>query len=751
MEKGPLLWPKGAFMKRVVKWLAGIALVCVVVVVGLMLLLPMVLDPNDYKGKITVLIHDKSGYQVDIPGDIKLQVTPGLDILFSLGQVRVLSGPDFPDTILLDSEEASVELSLWPLLREKRLDIQGLSLHGVYCNLIRDTAGKGNWEVPAAAVSSSDSPSPAGEQSGAPQEQETKKKGSAPSLDLGSLSLSRITVRYEDQQTGKLFELKDFSVQTGRVADGQPFHLQSGFILASSGSGNSVLTVQSTLETDMTFSLAVKTLQLDNLSLLSKISVTGLQETTVQLTSNASLDLQQKKAKIDHLTIGSGDFSLSVKTEISDFAGPVFQGSLQIPEFSLRKFLEQNNLGQPAWKDDSALQQLALSLQFQGDGKTITVSDIQALLDGANVQGNFTLVDPSHPVYDLKMQLDRLDLDRYAILPSKSATPADSPGKEEKTAPAPAPEVSAQNATSLQPLFPVELLKGLNFHLDLAADSMKSSGVELSQVQLKAQGKDGLLELKPFRAELYSGTISAESILDVRGDTPRMQVKKDLDHVHIGPLLRDMTGKEEISGVAILSVQLDTTGNSKEAILRHANGKMNLALQEGEIKKLQILKVIRQAKALYNQEQVIQSSADEPTAFAHISATGVIREGVFYNDDLKAESELMKVNGKGEVDFADEQVDYLLNIYVTRGLDRDDESGRAEFGKTPIPYRIKGKFSELKEEADVAGLLKSQAQNLLMNELQKQLDKGKGEEKPGEKKDTTQQLLEQGLKGLFGN
>lgn len=82
-------------MKRVVKWLAGIALVCVVVVVGLMLLLPMVLDPNDYKGKITVLIHDKSGYQVDIPGDIKLQVTPGLDILFLWDRFEFFPGRIF--------------------------------------------------------------------------------------------------------------------------------------------------------------------------------------------------------------------------------------------------------------------------------------------------------------------------------------------------------------------------------------------------------------------------------------------------------------------------------------------------------------------------------------------------------------------------------------------------------------------------------------------------------------------------------
>ncbi|MBU0945345.1 MAG: AsmA family protein [Proteobacteria bacterium] len=735
-------------MKRMVKWVVGGALVCVVIVVGLMLLLPLVLDPNDYKGKITDLIHEKSGYRVEIPGEIRLQVTPRLDILFSLGQLRVLSGADFPDTILLNSEDASVELSLLPLLQEKRLDIQGLSLHGVYCNLIRDKEGKGNWMMPSVAAPAS-SPPPVNEGESRPQEQIAQKKRDMPSLDLGSLELSRITVRYEDQQAGKVFELKDFSVHTGRVRDGQLFHLQSAFVLASSGSGNGVLSVENLLKADITFSLAAKALHVDKLSLVSNIKAFGLEEIEVKLTSSAFLELKQKKLMIDSLTLASGDLSLAGKAEITDFAGPAFHGSLQIPEFSLRDFLEQNKIGQPAWKDDTVLKQFALSFQFHGDGKTISVSDIHALLDGSHGHGSFTLVDPAHPSYSVNMQLDRLNFDRYASLPSASEPAAVSSGDDLSVGPA--AKGSSAKATSLQPLFPVELLKGLDFRLELAADSMKSSGVELSQVQLKAQGKNGLLEVKPFQAELYSGTISAESVMDVRGETPRLQVKKDLDHVHIGPLLLDMTGKEEISGIATLSVQLETTGNSKEAILRHANGTMNLDLEEGTVKKLQILKVIRQAKALYNQEQIIQTADEEPTAFAHVSASGVIREGVFYNDDLKAASDLMKVTGKGEVDFADERVDYLLNIFLTKGLNRDDESGRAEYNKAPIPYRVKGKFSELKEEADVAGLLKSQAQNLLMNELQKQLNKGDGTENPDEKKDTTKQLLEQGLKGLFGN
>ncbi len=729
-----------------------VVLAGVVIVAGLILLLPLVLDPNDYKAKISDLVYDKSGYRLEIPGKIGLQVTPGLDFLFSLGQVRVLSGPDFPDAILLASEEARVELALWPLLREKRLQLQGVRLHGVYCNLIRDRAGKGNWELPAPAPVAV--PGPQSKKAAPPQQQAAAREKRVPGLDLGSLKLSRITVRYEDQQAGKIVELKELSVDTGRVQDGLPFHLQSTFILASSGSGNSVLSMESKLETEVVFSLAGKTVQFDKFSLVNRINAFGMQETAFKLAGSGSLDLQQRKVVTDGLTLASGDLSLVVRAEVSDFAGPVFQGTLQVPECSLREFLEQNNFGQPAWKDDSALRQFGLSLGFQGEGKTITVTDIQALLDGAHAQGSLVLVDPAHPAYDLKMHLDRLDLDRYAILPPQSATPSPPSTKEESrgaTSKVSAQKVSVQKAASLQPLFPVELIKGLDFHLDMTADSMKSSGVELSRVKLKAQGKDGLVELKPFQAELYSGTVSAEATLDVRGNTPRMVLKKELDHVHVAPLLRDMTGREELSGIAVLSLQLTSSGNSREAIVRHANGKLQLALQDGEIKRLRILKVIRQAKALYKGEQVVHAAVDEPTAFAHISASGLIKEGIFYNDDLKANSDLMKVTGKGEVDFADEQVDYLLNIYLSRGLDRDERSGKAEYSRDPVPYRIKGKFSELKEEADVVGLLKSQAQNLLMKELQKQLNKGDEGEKQGEKKDTTQQLLEKGLKSLFGN
>ena len=734
-------------MKRTMKWICGLLLAGVLLFAGLILLLPMVIDPNDYKDKISALVYDSSGYKIEIPGDIGLHVSPRLDVLFSLGQVLVHSGPDFPDVTLLSSEEARVELSLLPLLREKKLVIQGLQLHGGYCHLIRNKAGKGNWELPGDPATS-----PLTAQKSTSDPLAAGKETKVPTLELEGVEFSRINVRYEDQQTDKRFELKDFGLHAGHVQDGQPFHLQSGFILTSSGSHNSVLSVVNELETDVTLALAARTIQLDNLSLVSLIQGFGFQESEVTLATNAFIDLAGKNAKLEELRLSSRDLVIMLKAEIMNFADPVYSGSLQIPEFSLRKFLEQNKLSQPVWKDESALHQLGFSCEFKGDRNKINVSAIQAILDGAHASGDFVLTDLKQPAYDFQMHLDRLDFDRYAVAPQQSevVTAAQDNNIEEKAADSGAVGAPSKGSAALQPLFPVELLRGLQFQLDLSVDSMKMSGAELTKVTLKAEGKDGLLALKPFQAKLYDGSISLESTLDVRGKTPKLKMKQELDHIQVGPLLHDMTGKEELTGAAVLSLQVDSRGNSQKQLIRHANGKINLALENGVIKKLHILQVIRQGKALYEGDVLAENAEKEPTGFAHISASGVIKEGVLHNNDLKAESDLMNVTGSGKVDLGDEYVDYLLKISLLRGMDRNKKSGKTDYSKFVIPYHIHGTFSELKQEADVVGIFKSEAKSYLMDEIQKRLDKDNGDAKQGEKKDPVKSLLDQGLKSLFG-
>jgi AsmA protein len=741
-------------MKRLMIWSGSILLLMLLVFIGLLIALPFILDPNDYKEKIEALIYEKSGYQLQIPGDIDLQITPGLDVLFSLGQIQVQAEAEFSGMPLLSSEEVRVEFSLLPLLREKRLVIRGIKLQGVYCNLIRNKAGKGNWEITPAASVTANAPQPK-QASSQDISKQKKNNTSSPAFDLGFLDLSKLTVRYEDQQANKRYELKDFSVKTGHVQDGQPFHVQSAFTLICSGKGSAAFSVSSELASDVLLTLASNTVDLNSFVLHSTVSGFGLQETELQLALDTSLDLVRKNALLKTATLSSGLFTGQLEAEVLDFDNPVIRGSLTIPAFSLRQFLADNKWNQPLWLDDSALTDVGFSCSLGGNKKKITISDMAIALDGARGSGSFELLDPEHPSYDVKMHFDRLNLDRYAVHaptppPTSPSTPTTATGRVSASSHAASFDEQVPPVPP-QALFPVEILRKLNFQLDFASDSMQKNGAKLANVELKAIGNNGQLALEPLRAELYGGSILAKSTLDVSGKVPQLKLQSDLNNVQLEPLLQDMTGKAELTGTAVLSLQIESRGNMKEQFLRHMNGAMSLSFEDGVIKKLHILQVIRQAKALYEGELAVAAAKDEPTGFAHISASGVIRDGVLHNNDLQATSDLMKVRGSGTVDLVKEYVDYLLQISLTRALDRDTKTGKTDFGKYVVPYKIQGHFSELKQEADLAGVLKSQAKNLLVNELQRQLNKNDDRSKSGADKSGTEKLLEKGLKSLFGN
>jgi hypothetical protein len=110
----------------------------------------------------------------------------------------------------------------------------------------------------------------------------------------------------------------------------------------------------------------------------------------------------------------------------------------------------------------------------------------------------------------------------------------------------------------------------------------------------------------------------------------------------------------------------------------------------------------------------------------------------------------MKVTGKGQVDFVQEQIDYLLTIYLTDRVERDEATGLVELGKMAIPYRVKGSFTNIQQSAALEELFKAKAKELLFDTIQDKLgtDTDAGKEEPPLGKDA---LIDKGLRGLFGN
>ena len=739
-------------MNKTVKWI----LIAVGALIGLIVIaalcLPLFIDPNDYKDKISQVVQEKTGRGLSIPGDIKLDVSLiGLKTVFSLGDVNLSSSKDFPETEFLSSKLIEINLALWPLIKNKELKVNKILLEGVNVNLVRNEAGISNWEDLVGSGKEKELP----EQPVKPQDTPSKDTGKGlAGIDIGGILAKNINVTFTDKQVGRIVKLNNFNLDIGHLREDQSFPFKANFELLMDDAN--LPPISATIDTSSNFTVYLdqKHFVIDgfNFKGLLKGDVIPSKELALELSADMDIDLQNEKIDVKKLAVKQGDLQIETVLSLVGLADPRINGTITIPEFSPRTQAE--SLGFPLQLEDpNSLTKMSAGIDFSMDLPQIQLKKINLNLDNTSINGTASVKDFQQPAFDLTLHINELDIDRYKM--KKTTEPA-----EEAAQPAggktPAPQL--ETAGKDQDIIPVEQLRGLTFNSDIKVDKFKAAKMNISNIDVKASGIDGVIKLEPFAADLYDGSIKMTAEIDARPDIPEMHVVKDLKGVQLGPMTLDMTGKEEMKGKADIHVDVTTKGLTRYDLNRNANGNMSLSLADGEIAKLKIIDTIRTAKALLGSKEEQQPSKErkdsgKPTTFASLTATGIITNGVFKNNDLLAESELMKVEGKGTVDLADELVDYLLTIHLADRLERDEETGLVNLGDTPIPYRIKGTFDKIEQSAALEELLKSEAKKVLFKEIEKQL--GGGEKAAdGTKQDSSggaEDLINKGLKSLFGN
>ena len=739
-------------MGKTGKWILGTLAVLIGLLILITLSLPLLIDPNSYREFIARKVQEQTGRQVSIPGDIALKVSPlGLKTSFRLGEVRLSSTPNFPDTELLTSRLVEIELALWPLIRGKELQMNTVRLEGVNLNLVRAADGSSNWGgTPAGGEKK---PAARGQQPGA------KSRSPLAAIDIDGVVIKDLNVSLADKQAGRNLKLNNLNLTVGRIRPDTPIPVQSDFAFLLDENGQKPLTVRINAQSTLTFAPELEKISVQGFSGDAQIAggTLSLPELGLALAADLDLDLRQEKAEVRKLMVKKGDLQAEAVLSISGWAAPRVTGTLRLPTFSPRAQAAAWGVTLPLANPES-LTKLGADLAFSYDPEKLTVTSLQLAVDDTSATGTAAVHNlKEKPVYDLTLRINQLDLNRYAASPP--AAPA---------APAPAgPAPAAPRSGGEEPLLPVALLRGLNFNADLAIDSLKTGKLSLTDLKLKAGGKDGAITLAPLAAGLYDGTITVSGEIDARPDTPKIHLGNSVKNIQLGPLFRDLSGKEEMTGRADINADLTTRGLTRSELTRNSNGTLNLLVADGAITKLQILETIRTANTLLGaasgrsaaataseaatQPKAGEQGAGRPTTFTRLTASGVLQNGVFRNDDLLAESELMRVTGAGTVDLVSERIDYLLTVTLAKAIASSGQTGLANLTDTPIPYRVRGTFDRIEQSAALEEIVKSQAKRLLSKELEKRLG-GDKQTTTGEQKKAggTEELIQKGLKSLFG-
>ena len=707
-------------MASLLKWLFGLVIVLVLLVVAAAVVLPMVVDPNDYKPQIVAAAKDKLGRDLAIEQDLNLTVFPWLGI--ETGGVRVGNAAGFTGQAFAEIDQLGLKVKLIPLL-SRQVEVDTLVLKGLRLNLEKDASGKTNWDDLAGPQE--DEPAQADK-----SDPQTADTDSQVALSIQGVQIEDARISWDDRQAGQHYVLDGVRVVTGALAPGATVPVEAGITFTSRKPAMTLkadLTTQVGSDADLTvFRIAGLVLNLD-------AEGEGLPAAGAKLTlkTDAVADTKADTLTVEQFDISGPAMAASGELAVSAMqTDPAARGSLRIAETDL-KTLASMFASPIETVDPAALTRASGELTFNYAAGALKLEPMKVRLDDSNLEGYVHLLDTSGPVVRTKLDLDQIDLDRYM-------PPAAAAG-EASTASAPAAEKAPPAKAAQED--PFAALRTLDFVGEFKIGKLKVNNLRMNNVATKVVSRKGVVKVDPMAAKLYEGGFKGSAVLDASGRQPKLSAKNHLTDIQIGPLLKDVAGEERLVGRGELHADVRMVGLSEAEIRRSLNGTSHFAFRDGAFKGVNIAQLIRAASSkLGLGGEQLDTGTPGQTDFTEISASLTMTDGVIKNQDLQAKSPLLRIDGKGEVDLPRDSIDYVITTELVKSLAGQGGKGRDELAGVAIPVRVSGPLSKPSYRPDLQAALSAKAKAQL-DEKKAEVQQ-KAEEKVKEKLDDV-------FKGLF--
>jgi AsmA protein len=709
-------------MGKPLKFLFGFLFLLVGLIVVAVVVLPLIIDPNDYKGEIAKVVQEQTGRTLEIEGDIALSVFPwlGLDI----GPTRLSNASGFDEAHMARMDAVQVRIKLMPLL-SKQLEVDTVKLSGLQLNLAKDKGGRTNWadlQDKQAATQEDSERSDAGD--------EAAGGAALEGLAIGGIEVVGARLVWDDRASDARYEINDLSFTTGVIESGERFELDLSFQVAAT---QPAVTGTFALNGGVLIAPSLNAVEISGAKLVLEAEGDGIPagRTTVSLTTDIAVDLEAQTLSMPEVVLEALGMSIAGNISGTKITGddPQFGGVFTVADFAPRELIKALGQEAPVTADSSVLGQANARLEWTASTKDFAANVLQIRLDDTKVNGNARIAQFDAPAISFALAADQFDLDRY--LP---------PVQEGGEAAANQPETASGSKGDAGEL-PVEMLRGLNLNGKLEVGSLKAFNLRTTDVVMQIKAKDGLLRINPAGARLYNGDVQNDITLDVRKDTPRFSVVNDVNHVQAGPLLHDLTGNEKLLGTTNLHANINAAGTAPDAIKRSLNGNASFSFTDGAVKGVNIAALIRNARAKLKGQSAPEGNESNQTDFTEMSGTAVIKNGLVRNDDLSMSSPLLRLTGKGEVSLPEETIDYTLTAKLVGSLEGQGGAGLGDLKGVSIPVHVGGTFSKPSYSPDLSAALSDAAKAKVEEKVEEQ--KQKIQEKMGD------QLQDKLLKGLF--
>jgi AsmA protein len=182
---------------------------------------------------------------------------------------------------------------------------------------------------------------------------------------------------------------------------------------------------------------------------------------------------------------------------------------------------------------------------------------------------------------------------------------------------------------------------------------------------------------------------------------PSHTLRLDLVGVRALPLLTNTAGFSAIDGQMQARIDVRGHGGNLQAIMSSLSGAVDLAVQDGEIRNVNVAKMIRTLGA--NIVKGWQADKDERTDLSQLTGFFRIENGRASADNLRLLGPLVRVSGTGAIDLGAKTLNLRLDPRLVMSL--EGQGGTANPLGFGVPIVAEGTWAEPRIYPNMAGIL----------------------------------------------
>jgi uncharacterized protein involved in outer membrane biogenesis len=551
-------------MRRAI-WIGG------VVVAALLGGAWLLIDPNDYKGRIEQAVLHDTGRALTLAGPLRLRLTPGLTLVAE--KVDYANSAGYSRPLMFSADEVRASVALLPLLRG-RIHITRLVLVHPDLLLERNAAGEGNWVTRKPA-----SGGPSGASDVRPQE----------TAQLQILQIEDGIVTWRDPRIINPIIVQVAELDAEEAAPDDPITVamrgaRNGVDFAFSGAFGSLarlLDRSAKTPWPLRASLSAKdaTLVLDG-SLTSPQSASGYDLDA----SLAASDLQALAPLVPEWPIPKLR-DAKVAAQVADEGGMLLisdatlQATYEGQPISLKASVGPYAAGR-AVPVKVAADGFGASFSAEGSASPptgVSLKVVKFTSASADIDGDVVIGLAPRPSLSGRLAATRLDLDAIRAAAGQ--------------APAAAPQAKPAGAEPEAKL-PFDRLKLADGDLALRVDSLKTGGIHYTDLAAHVVLQGGRLRIEHAEGNLPGGHLTADLDIDASRQPVHEALALHAPGLALRPLLTDLGLPDDASGVLEVDADLRGEGDTLGAIGESVDGHLGLAMVNGTLDNRLITRLI---------------------------------------------------------------------------------------------------------------------------------------------------------------